>query len=144
MTRIIGAVESVYVQQYSGRDRKTWVRNHFPKYHCELNFIELLWGWTKSYHRRQCTYSFLDLKADTGLMNTLEHKVPLPFIRKCARRCFRYAADYTVNCVGPKLEFVVKKYKSHRKIRDTSAAELDAEYEKFKVKKEETSKKRSV
>ena len=30
----------------------------FPKYHCELNYIEMIWGWVKSYHRRTCTYNY--------------------------------------------------------------------------------------
>ena len=36
----------------------------FPQLHCELNFIEMVWGWMKSYHRRHCTYNYNHLKTD--------------------------------------------------------------------------------
>lgn len=34
----------------------------YAKYHCELNYIEMIWGWAKSYHRRTCSYNYKDLK----------------------------------------------------------------------------------
>jgi hypothetical protein len=34
----------------------------FPKFHCKSNFIEMVWGWMKSYHRRNYTYNYLHLK----------------------------------------------------------------------------------
>jgi transposase len=30
----------------------------YPKYHCEFNFIEMIWDWLKSYHRRTSTYNY--------------------------------------------------------------------------------------
>jgi transposase len=36
-----------------------------PKYHCELNYIENVWGYMKAYLRRSCEYNF----------DTLEDKV---------------------------------------------------------------------
>ena len=36
----------------------------YPKYHCELNYIKMVWGWTKSYHGRFCTYNYKDLKSE--------------------------------------------------------------------------------
>ena len=34
----------------------------YPKFQCELNFIEMIWGRTKGHHRRKCTYDDMDLK----------------------------------------------------------------------------------
>jgi hypothetical protein len=31
----------------------------YPKYHCELNCIEMIWGWAKSHHRRTGTTQWL-------------------------------------------------------------------------------------
>ena len=41
----------------------------YPKYHCELNFIEMVWGWMKNYHRKTCTCDFADHENEkTGLL----------------------------------------------------------------------------
>jgi hypothetical protein len=42
------------------------------KYHCELNYIEMVWGWIKSYHHRTCTYKYSDLKGEMGLAHTID------------------------------------------------------------------------
>jgi transposase len=84
----------------------------YPKYHCELNFIEMIWGWIKSYHRRGCTYNFADLKQ--GLPDTIDNRIPISFIRRAQNRCFRYMEHYRKGLIGEKLEYAIKKYKSHR------------------------------
>jgi hypothetical protein len=35
---------------------------YYPKFHCELNYIEMVWAYIKAYLRRNCTYTFKDLK----------------------------------------------------------------------------------
>ena len=54
-----------------------------PKYHCELNFIEMIWGWLKSYHRRSCTYNFKHL--EETLPVSLEETMPAAFVRRAFR-----------------------------------------------------------
>jgi hypothetical protein len=54
---------------------------YYPKYHCELlevNFIELVWGNIKQYHRNTSTYNFKDL--ETELPNTLENRISIQYV----------------------------------------------------------------
>ena len=82
----------------------------YPKYRCELNYIELVWGWIKRYHRDTCTYNFRDLERD--LPRTVEEIIPLRFVKKAARRVLRYAEGYRLKKIGPDLEaYVTKNYK---------------------------------
>lgn len=34
----------------------------FPKFHCELNYIEMIWAYAKKFLRRRCTYNFNNLR----------------------------------------------------------------------------------
>jgi len=106
----------------------------YPKYHCELNFIENFWGWLKAYHRSNCTYNFRDLSE--GLPNTIENVIPISFIRRAARSCLRFMDAYRRGLTGPLLEYAMKKYSGHRRIPAgvTVAAIQEDHEEKMKKK----------
>jgi hypothetical protein len=78
-----------------------------PKYHCELNYIEIVWGWTKSYHRRTCTDNYKDLKRD--LPTTLLKTLPLACFRRFSRYCLRFMSGYREGLEGPLLDYTMKK-----------------------------------
>ena len=86
----------------------------FPKYHCELNFIEMIWGWIKSHHRRTCSYNYNDLK--NRLPDTVENLIPLSFIRRASRSCERFMSGYDIGLEGPILDFAMRKFCGHRSI----------------------------
>ena len=86
----------------------------YPKFHCEFNWIELLWAAVKQYTRKNCTYRFTDLEK----IIPVALKVPTVAMMRCfARNAFRYMDAYrekngrylTIGQVG----YPVKKYKSY-------------------------------
>ena len=100
---------------------------YYPKYHCELNFIEMTWGWLKMKCRQRCTYKFDELKR--LLPQLIDNELPLWLIRRHARYCFRFMVGYENGLKGPLLEYAVKKYSSHRTIPSGIIASLEEEYE---------------
>ena len=84
-----------------------------PKFHCELNPIELYWGEAKRYCRNNCDYKFSSLQ--TTVPEALQ-SVNLEKIRKFCRMCFRYMDAYERGLPQYLAVFAVKKYKSHRAI----------------------------
>jgi hypothetical protein len=105
----------------------------YPKYHCELNYIEMVWAWVKSHHRRNCTYTFKDLEQD--LPKTLTELMPLSFVRKAFTHCLPFMSEYRLGLEGPLLDFSMKKYTSHGSIPDGVTDYLKTQYEAFLLNK---------
>ena len=78
----------------------------YPKYHCELNYIEMVWGWAKSYHRRTCTYNYKDLKSE--LPTTLLETCPVACFRRFFRYCLRFMSGYREGLEGPLLDYTAR------------------------------------
>ena len=90
----------------------------FPKFHYELNYIEMIWGYAKTYLRRRCTFNFSQF--EDLLQSVLLQQIPLAFFKKAQRHCFRYMDGYRKGLTGPLLTYAVKRFKGHRMIPNDS------------------------
>lgn len=98
----------------------------------------MIWGWTKSYHRRTCTYNYKDLK--DRLPITLSETMPLSFVRKASRFCLRFMSGYREKLEGPLLDYAMKVYSSHRVVPIGISELLKLKYEKYLAIKAEKTK----
>jgi hypothetical protein len=92
----------------------------YPKFHCEMNFIEMYWGLAKRYTRANCDYSFKGLQVEVP--KALD-SIDIHIIRRFAIKSFRYMDAYRKGLTGAEAERQVKKYKSHRRIPDSWSRE---------------------
>jgi hypothetical protein len=107
----------------------------FPKFHCELNFIEMCWGYIKAQLRRSCSFKFTELY-EASLPNAIDN-LPLPFVRRASRHRLRFMSGYRVGLQGPLLDFAMRAYKVHRMIptvSDAAKEDLKKQYEKCLVR----------
>ena len=90
-----------------------------PKYHCELNPIERVWGHAKRHTRENCDYTFHGL--ERTISPALE-AASTDLIRKYFRKARDYARAYREgHTAGPEVEKALKTYKSHRRVPETES-----------------------
>jgi len=107
----------------------------FPKYHCEFNFIEMIWSHLKRSLRSRCSFSFADLECN--LNELLAKGISEQFVHKASRYCFRFMHGYEIGLSGPMLDYAMKKYHGHRMFPSTLVVnEFMSKYEAIKCKYE--------
>ena len=130
MGRII-SLQPDFKEQKSQLEELIVSRGHvclfFPKFHCELNFIELFWAQVKYLIREKCEYNLASLlTAIPETMDALSRDLPLP--QRLQRHTFRYVDAYSKGMTGRLAIYVVKKYRGHRTIPDSWRTALTAGY----------------
>jgi hypothetical protein len=84
----------------------------YPKFHCELNWIEYYWGAGKRFCRDNCEYSFAALQQTiSDAFDSIKPTTIAAFFARCQRRIDAYRQGFEYGTE----EF--QTYTSHRRIR---------------------------
>lgn len=89
----------------------------YPKFHCELNFIERVWCAAKHFARVNCTYNFNDLRKTVPKAMA---SVPPESIQRYSDKCERLIDAYASGLKYGTKEFTERAYKGHRQVQDPS------------------------
>ena len=81
--------------------------------------------------REICDYKFSSLEQN---IPQLAKEIPLPFIRRLSNHSLRFMDGYRRGLEGPLLDYVMKKYSSHRSIPPEQIALVKEEFAKKKTK----------
>jgi hypothetical protein len=61
-------------------------------------------------------------------------EMPIKFVRKAASHCYRFMNGYRQDLDGPLLDYKMKTYSGHRRIRDIVLAEVQTAFDKRRKK----------
>ncbi|KIJ28737.1 hypothetical protein M422DRAFT_189388 [Sphaerobolus stellatus SS14] len=105
-----------FCQQKSHLEEYITARGHicdfYPKFHCELNFIEQYWGASKWLYRS--TPKTNDIQAMENNVLACLDQVPQIQILRYANRSARFISAYSQGLTGAQAVWANKKYHGHR------------------------------
>jgi hypothetical protein len=125
MARLLSQQED-FVNQPSMLETLIKERGHLciflPKFHCELNPIEMYWGWCKYRYRQPSKKNFQEAKG-----HALEYlnACPPEVIQRFIQRSWRFMSAYRMGLTGKAAAWAVRKQKSHRTCNESILAELE-------------------
>ncbi|KAI0244900.1 hypothetical protein BJV78DRAFT_1144295 [Lactifluus subvellereus] len=105
-----------FVNQKSQLEEYITSRGHicdfYPKYHCELNFIEQYWGAAKTQYRDMQRTSTIEAMEE-NVIQCLD-SIPLNQIRRYANRSARFIHAYENGLSGAQAAWANRRYHGHR------------------------------
>ena len=94
-----------------------------PKFHCEINYIEYLWGFSKRIVRARYPKTLDELKL---LVSQSLAACDVSTIRRWERRMWKFIDLYSCDkMTGPLAAYAIKMYRGHRRIPASIADEID-------------------
>jgi hypothetical protein len=115
-----------FINQKSALQELIESRGHicdfYPKYHCELNFIEMYWGAAKYIYRKSPSTKNID-EMEANVKRCLD-EVPQLYILRFSNRAARFISAYYLGCTGQDLGYVQNTYKSHRMLPYNAIAQI--------------------
>ena len=130
--RRIVSLQPDFVEQITRIEEYINERGHIciflPKFHCELNWIEMFWGAVKRILRERCQYSFAGLKRNLPLV-LAEVANDRELLWNFQTHVFKYIQAYHEGARGNLVIFAVKKYKGHRCLPEGWLADITKDYQ---------------
>lgn len=124
--RAIMAAQPDFKAQKCRLQEEVEARNHkilfYPKFHCELNPIEYVWGAAKLYTRNNCGYSITALrKTIPAALNSISASLILKYWEKTSRMMQVYRQGFLYGT--PEFFARAKRvYKSHRRVSEADCS----------------------